>query len=39
MEDSRWPKKKEYRNTTTIIEEPSDALHEKQKHGRRYGRR
>ena len=25
--------------TATIIEESSDELHEKQKHGRRYGRR
>ena len=27
------------RKTATIMEEPNDGLHEKQKHGRRYGRR
>ena len=29
----------ETRKTAKIMEEPSDELHEKQKHGRRYGRR
>ena len=29
----------EKRKTATITEEPNDGLHEKQKHGRRYGRR
>ena len=31
--------KEEKRKTTTIMEEPSDELHDKQKHERRYGRR
>ena len=43
MEDSGWPKKKlpletawkeERRKTATIMEELSNGLHEKQKHGR-----
>jgi hypothetical protein len=47
MEDTRWPKKdlpvdtarKEGKiKTATIMKEPSDGLHEKQKHGSRYGR-
>ena len=29
----------EKRRTATIMEEPSDGLHEKQKHGKRYGKR
>ena len=40
MEDSHWPKKiYQKRKNATIIKEPSDELHKKQKHGRRYGRR
>ena len=35
-----WPKKiYQKRKNATIIKEPSDELHKKQKHGRRYGRR
>ena len=33
--DNAWWRQK--RKTVTITEEPSDGLHEKQKHGRRYG--
>jgi len=36
VDTARW---KEKRKTTTIMEEPSDGLHDRQKHGRRYGRR
>ena len=32
-------RKEEKRKTATIIEEPTDGLHEKQKPGRRHGRR
>ena len=32
-------RKEENRKTATIMEEPSDGFHEKQIHGRRYGRR
>ena len=32
-------RQEEKMKTATIMEEPSDGLHEKQKHGRRYGRR
>jgi hypothetical protein len=47
MRDSRWSKKiyqwthqgRRRRKTATIMEEPSDGLHEKLKHGRRDGRR
>ena len=46
MEDIRWPKKifqwtpqEEMRKIATIMEEPSEVLHEKKKHGRRYGGR
>ena len=45
MEDSRWPKIYQWtphgrrrRGEEEMMEEPSDRLHEKQKHGRRYGR-
>ena len=31
-------RQEEVRKTTTIMEEPSDELHEKKKPGRRYGR-
>ena len=31
--------KEEKRKAATIMEEPTEGLHEKQKHGRRYGRR
>ena len=34
--DTAWQEEK--RKTATIVEEPSDGLREKQKHGRRYGR-
>ena len=34
--DTAW--KEEKRMTTTVMEEPSDGLHEKRKFGRRYGR-
>jgi hypothetical protein len=48
MVDSRWPKKiyhwtpngkRRRGRLQKIMEAPSDGLHEKQKHGRRYGRR
>ena len=35
--DTSWQEEK--RKTATIMEEPSDRLHEKQKHGRRHGGR
>ena len=46
MEDSRWPMKiyqwtphgRKRGRPLTIMEEPTDGLHEKQKSGRRYGR-
>ena len=36
--DTERQKEEEERKTATIMEEPSDGLHEKQKNGRRYGR-
>ena len=48
MDDSRWLKKinlpvdtarQEKRKNATIMEEPSDGVHENQKHGISYGRR